>query len=243
MDPGGTPRCSSRHSSPQAETRMPPRLKTTARRRGTTRRSRSPPLASPGPPGTLPWPPRTLPSAGTVLTGGDLARPCRRSRSTRPCARRHPSNWVAWHLLSTRGKSRSTSWDAPLERGDASRRVRASWARCPRRRLRDGSRIGSTPLLYRGNPTPWSELREELNRLVTGWANDFSFGWTGEADTAIHWHVAQRARRLRLERHKLPRGSGRFSLVEVYGPTVGVLDVWRYRKRAASCMPSGEASP
>jgi len=82
-------------------------------------------------------------------------------------------------------------------------------------------------LLYRGNPTPWPELREELNRLIAGWANYFSFGWTGYADAAIHWHVAQQARRFLRKRHKLPRGSGRFSRVEVYGPGVGILEIWR----------------
>jgi RNA-directed DNA polymerase len=98
-------------------------------------------------------------------------------------------------------------------------------------------------LLYRGNPTPWPELREALNRQIAGWANYFSFGWTGHADAAIHWHVAQQARRFLRKRHKLPRGSGRFSRVEVYGPGVGILEIWRYRKRVASRTPSGEASP
>jgi RNA-directed DNA polymerase len=115
----------------------------------------------------------------------------------------------------------------------------ASPSKKAQRRLKD--RVNT--LLYRGNPAPWPELREALNRLIAGWANYFSFGWTGDGDTAIHWHVAQRARHFLRKRHKLPRGSGRFSLVEVYGPRVGILDIWRYRKRAASRMPSGEASP
>jgi hypothetical protein len=97
-------------------------------------------------------------------------------------------------------------------------------------------------LLYRGNPTPWPELREELNRLIAGWANYFSFGWTGYADAAIHWHVAQQARRFLRKRHKLPRGSGRFSRVEVYGPGVGILEIWRYRKRAGSRTPATQLS-
>ena len=97
-------------------------------------------------------------------------------------------------------------------------------------------------LLYRGNPTPWPQLRSELNRLLTGWASYFSFGWTGGADTSIHWHVAKRVRRFLLKRHKLPRGSSRFGKGEVYG-SVGVLDLWRHRRGAAPCMPSGEASP
>jgi RNA-directed DNA polymerase len=93
-------------------------------------------------------------------------------------------------------------------------------------------------LLYRGNPTPWPELREKLNRLLAGWANYFSFGWTGGADGAIWWHTYQRVRRFLCKRHKLPvQGSSRFSVTEVFG-SVGVLDLPRYRKqrRAAHAL-------
>src|SRR3954467_12036571 len=40
-------------------------------------------------------------------------------------------------------------------------------------------------LLARGNPTPWSELCPRLNRLLSGWAEYFSFGFTKPADEAI----------------------------------------------------------
>jgi RNA-directed DNA polymerase len=40
-------------------------------------------------------------------------------------------------------------------------------------------------LLHRGNPTPWPELQTRLNRLLSGWAEYFSFGFTGQADDAI----------------------------------------------------------
>lgn len=96
--------------------------------------------------------------------------------------------------------------------------------------------------LYRGNPRPWPELCRDLNRLLGGWANYFSFGWTGRADAAICWHVAQRVRRFLCKRHKLSRGSGRFDKQEIFGP-LGVLNLLEYRKRAAPCTPSGEASP
>ena len=44
-------------------------------------------------------------------------------------------------------------------------------------------------LLYRGNPQPWPVLRTRLNQLLIGWANDFSFGSTFQADNAIWWQV------------------------------------------------------
>ena len=85
-------------------------------------------------------------------------------------------------------------------------------------------------LLHRGNPTPWPELRARLNSLLRGWANYFSFGYTGKVDTAIWRHAAQRARRFLLRRHKIrPQGSGRFSTWEIYG-SAGVFDVCRYRQ-------------
>lgn len=46
-------------------------------------------------------------------------------------------------------------------------------------------------LLQRGNPTPWPELQARLNRFPSGWAEYFSFGFTGQADDAIGWHVKE----------------------------------------------------
>jgi RNA-directed DNA polymerase len=86
-------------------------------------------------------------------------------------------------------------------------------------------------LLYRGNPTPWPALQIRLNRLLAGWANYFSFGWTGTADTAIWWHVARRAQRFLRKRHKLPtQGGRRFNAFEIYG-SAGVLDIVLYRRQ------------
>jgi hypothetical protein len=66
-------------------------------------------------------------------------------------------------------------------------------------------------LLFRGNPTPWPELQTRLNRLLLGWAEYFSFGFTGQADTAIRWHVIQRVRQFLCRRHKLRvSGTSRF---------------------------------
>ncbi len=84
-------------------------------------------------------------------------------------------------------------------------------------------------LLYRGNPTPWSELRVRLNRLLRGWTEYFSFGQTNQAYSAIHWHVGVRVRRFLCRRHKLRvGGTARFSFGEVYGE-MGVLDLYQRR--------------
>jgi RNA-directed DNA polymerase len=86
-------------------------------------------------------------------------------------------------------------------------------------------------LLYRGNPQPWPVLRTQLNRILIGWANYFSFGATHQADNAIWWHVGRRVRRFLCKRHKLrPRGASRFSQHEVYG-SVGVMELARYRRQ------------
>jgi RNA-directed DNA polymerase len=84
-------------------------------------------------------------------------------------------------------------------------------------------------LLYRGNPTPWPELRVRLNRLLRGWTEYFSFGHTNQAYSAIHWHVGVRVRRFLCRRHKLRvGGTARFGFGEVYGE-MGVLDLYQRR--------------
>lgn len=86
-------------------------------------------------------------------------------------------------------------------------------------------------LLSRGNPTPWPELQVRLNRLLLGWAEYFSFGFTGQADTAIRWHVIERVRRFLCRRHKLRvNGTNRFGYAEIYGK-VGVVDLQQVRRR------------
>jgi RNA-directed DNA polymerase len=88
-------------------------------------------------------------------------------------------------------------------------------------------------LLLRGNPMPWPELRTRLNRLLSGWAEYFSFGFTAEADQAVRWHTAGRVRRFLSRRHKLPRGTGHFGFTEVYGKA-GVIDLHQVRLKRSS---------
>lgn len=93
-------------------------------------------------------------------------------------------------------------------------------------------------LLLRGNPAPWSELQTRLNRLLLGWAEYFSFGFTGQADTAVRWHVIQRVRQFLCRRHKLRvSGTSRFGYAEIYGKA-GVVDLHqaRLRRRPAHAL-------
>jgi len=84
-------------------------------------------------------------------------------------------------------------------------------------------------LLYRGNPMPWPELKTRLNRLLSGWAEYFSFGFTGRAAEAVDRHVTERVRRFLCRRHKLRvSGTGRFSYAEIHGER-GVLDIRQRR--------------
>ena len=94
-------------------------------------------------------------------------------------------------------------------------------------------------LLFRGNPTPWPELRTRLNRLLSGWAEYFSFGFTGQADQAIDCHVTARVRRFLCRRHKLRvSGTSHFGYAAVHGE-VGVVDIrqTRLRRRPAHTLP------
>jgi RNA-directed DNA polymerase len=93
-------------------------------------------------------------------------------------------------------------------------------------------------LLYRGNPMPWPELRTRLNRLLSGWAQYFSFGYTGQADNAVGQHVTERVRRFLCRRHKLRvSGTSRFGYTEVHGER-GVVDIpqTRLQRRPAHAL-------
>ncbi len=84
-------------------------------------------------------------------------------------------------------------------------------------------------LLLRGNPTPWPKLQERLNRLLSGWAEYFSFGFTHQAYNTVGWHVRMRVRRFLCRRHKLRvRGTSRFGYSEVHGKA-GVIDIRQRR--------------
>ncbi|MFY9824874.1 MAG: group II intron maturase-specific domain-containing protein [Thermoanaerobaculia bacterium] len=96
-----------------------------------------------------------------------------------------------------------------------------------------------TPALFsRPLPPPHREKRETARPPQPGfpspdggWAEYFSFGFTGQADQAIAWHVKERVRRFLCRRHKLRvNGTNRFGYTEVHGK-MGVLDIHQRRLR------------
>jgi RNA-directed DNA polymerase len=84
-------------------------------------------------------------------------------------------------------------------------------------------------LLFRGNPTPWPKLQDQLNRLLSGWAEYFKFGFTANAYDAVGWHVRARVRQFLCRRHKLRVSeTGRFGYSEIHGK-VGVIEIRQRR--------------
>jgi RNA-directed DNA polymerase len=89
-------------------------------------------------------------------------------------------------------------------------------------------------LLAPGNKEPWPEVCGQLNRLLRGWSNYFSYGTRLAAYRGIDHHVYDRVRNFLAKRHKVQgRGTRRFSYDAVYGE-FGVL----YLRREHFWAPS-----
>ena len=84
-------------------------------------------------------------------------------------------------------------------------------------------------ILRSGNQAPWGEVKGELNRVLRGWANYFSYGTRFMAYRAVDNYVWERARYFLRRRHKVPsRGTERYSGDVVFGE----LGVFRLRRFA-----------
>src|SRR5262249_761963 len=84
-------------------------------------------------------------------------------------------------------------------------------------------------ILRPGDHAPWDGVKGELNRVVRGWANYFSYGTRFMAYRAVDNYVWERARSFLRRRHKVPsRGTGRYSGDVVFGE----LGVFRLRRFA-----------
>lgn len=70
--------------------------------------------------------------------------------------------------------------------------------------------------LRRGRTEPWEEIRDQLNRMLRGWANYFWYGSPGTAFRQVDVHVAERARNFLRRRHKEPKRTARFNYREVH---------------------------
>jgi RNA-directed DNA polymerase len=73
-------------------------------------------------------------------------------------------------------------------------------------------------LLVPGNKGSWPEVRDQLNRLLSGWSAYFSYGTRGPAYRAVDAHVYDRVRHFLCRRHNVSRrGTSRFSFGDVFG--------------------------
>jgi RNA-directed DNA polymerase len=73
-------------------------------------------------------------------------------------------------------------------------------------------------LLVPGNTDPWPEVRDTLNRSLSGWSNYFCYGTRRSAFRGVDRYVYERVRDFLARRHKVAgRGTRRFSMEIVYG--------------------------
>ena len=83
-------------------------------------------------------------------------------------------------------------------------------------------------ILRPGNQGTWGEVKGELNRVVRGWANYFSYGTRLMAYRAVDHYVWDRVRHFQRRRRKVPtRGTRRFSADVVFGE-LGVFQLRRF---------------
>ena len=90
-------------------------------------------------------------------------------------------------------------------------------------------------MLVLGNKAPWPEVRDQLNLLLRGWSNYFSYGTRLMAYRAVENHVYHRLRKFLVQRHKVQsRGTRRFSDAVVFEQK-GVLRLRRVHLGAPPC--------
>ncbi|MGI9478010.1 MAG: group II intron reverse transcriptase/maturase [Hyphomicrobiaceae bacterium] len=90
-------------------------------------------------------------------------------------------------------------------------------------------------LLSSGNHDPWHEVCVELNRVLSGWSNYFSYGTRSQMYRAVDHFAYERVRDFLARRHKVAgRGTRRFSMEVVY-ENLGLLRLERLPSRAPPC--------
>jgi RNA-directed DNA polymerase len=73
-------------------------------------------------------------------------------------------------------------------------------------------------LLVPGNKGSWPDVRDRLNKLLSGWSAYFSHGTRVPAYRAVDAHVYDRVRNFLCRRHNVSRrGTSRFSFGDVFG--------------------------
>jgi len=102
---------------------------------------------------------------------------------------------------------------------DGRRYMSASPSRRSVQRIKD--KVGA--VLVPGNKGAWPEVRGQLNRMLRGWANYFSYGTQLRVHRAVDNHVYDRVRNFLVKRHKVQgHGRRRFPRQLVFGE----LGVW-----------------
>jgi len=73
-------------------------------------------------------------------------------------------------------------------------------------------------ILVPGNMKPWTDVRDQLNRLLSGWSAYFSHGTRAKAYKTVDFYALGRIRHFLCRRHKVPnRGTRRFPFKMIYG--------------------------
>ena len=71
--------------------------------------------------------------------------------------------------------------------------------------------------LLKTQPGPWPEIRDKLNRTLSGWKNYFHYGSVRNSYQAIDHHVRTKVRNFLQRRHKDPsRGTHQFSHTVIF---------------------------
>jgi RNA-directed DNA polymerase len=72
-------------------------------------------------------------------------------------------------------------------------------------------------ILKPGRTEPWEEIRDELNRMLKGWANYFWYGTPRDAFRDVDQHITERAINFLRRRHKEPKGTALYTYAKVHG--------------------------
>jgi len=102
----------------------------------------------------------------------------------------------------------------------------------PSKKAKEKIREKVSKTLWRGRTERWEVIRDELNRVLRGWANYFAYGSPNVTFRLVDIHVADRVRNFLRRRHKLPSATSRFGYNEVHG-ALGVIEVRRLLRTQA----------